>query len=372
MRLFSSLLFLITFAPSIVFAQSAAADIGRHGFTETENAIMTEHNERLAQFQLLRDLLAPETPHKAASELARLPFAEYHETGYVIFSDGAQYNSGPEKLKIAKNLPANVKLVVYTQNDDEKAQRAIADRYAQVISRDRLRVVYVPSRGIGFWARDGVPVPVWSYDNLGAARFTVVDARYYHRFEPDQEFSQWFFADLVKHDYFFEGGNFVANSRGECIVVDNSRVMKIPDSIFNQKYGCQSVLRLPHIKGIGHIDESVKFIDDTTVITDDEGYRQELLKKGYTVVKMPRPKNQYETYVNSLIVNGVAFVPTFNQAKDLQAIRIYESFGLKVVPMDSIALSNDGLGSIHCITMAYPPVPMQTVIESLGAESTTP
>jgi len=61
-----------------------------------------------------------------------------------------------------------------------------------------------------------------------------------------------------------------------------------------------------------------------------------------------------ETYANSLLINGTLFLPIFEQPNDKEAIRIYENLGLKVIPIETKKLSNQGSGSIHCITMTYP------------------
>jgi agmatine/peptidylarginine deiminase len=122
---------------------------------------------------------------------------------------------------------------------------------------------------------------------------------------------------------------------------------------------------MPFIKGIGHIDESVKFMNRDTVIVDDPTYEQILKDAGYTTVKMPRPDNEYETYVNSLVVNGVVYVPVFGEKNDKKALQIYESFGLRAVPLDSTELSNDGMGSIHCITMVYPKVDFNEMLSAI-------
>jgi hypothetical protein len=199
-----------------------------------------------------------------------------------------------------------------------------------------------------------------------------VDARYYHKFEADEEVSQMFAAELIQHNYYHEGGNFLANNRGECLVVNNERAVKIPDEVFLNKYGCKKTIRFPHTKGIGHIDETVKLINDDLAITDDKEYASILKKNGFTVQMVPRPKNGYETYVNSLYVNGTLFLPTFKQSRDAEAVALYESFGYKVVALDSRSLSNDGKGSIHCITMAYPPVEFNELLKAVNGQEVKP
>lgn len=347
---------------------TSLAAVPRHGFTPEQSAEMAASNKAKASQAILTGLFENLNGIKRSITGSTLPYAEYSDAGYVIFSDDTEYNSGPAKEAMARNLPEDITLVVFTGNASKSYQQNLFKRYAQYRDSSRLKVVYLPEGGRGFWARDGIPVPVWKTNLMGQQEFTVVDAKYYHYFEADKEVSEFFGAGLLKHDYFYEGGNYAANSKGDCIVVNNSRVKEIPNSIFTDNYGCKTLVRLPHTKGIGHIDESVKFMDDETLLVDDADYADTLRAKGFNVVKMLRPLNSYETYVNALVVNGTAFVPVFNQAGDAEALSLYESFGLKTIPLNSISLSNNGLGSIHCITMSYPPVPFNELLNHIGAE----
>jgi len=55
-----------------------------------------------------------------------------------------------------------------------------------------------------------------------------------------------------------------------------------------------------------------------------------------------------------LLVNGTVFMPSFSEPTDVEAARIYQDLGFKVVNLPSKTLSNRGQGSIHCVTMTYP------------------
>jgi hypothetical protein len=361
----SKFLFILSlFAP---LASEAAAP--RHGFTPEQSAQMAAANQKTAANHFLNGLFENLDSQAKEATVITIPYAEYSEAGYVIFSEDTDFNSDVVKKSIAKNLPEGMTLVVFTGNTSNNYQKSLFKEYAQYIESSRLKVIYLPSGSRGFWARDGIPVPVWQAKADGSYGFSVVDARYYHPFEADKEVSEFFGAGLLEHSYYYEGGNYAANAKGDCVVVDNERVIKMPDSVFSKNYGCKTLTRLPHTKGIGHIDESVKFMNDTTVLVDDATYAKTLENKGFTVVRMVRPKNGYETYVNALVVNGTAFLPVFNQKTDIDAIEIYESFGLKVIPLNSSSLSNDGLGSIHCITMSYPPVPFNELLQHIGASA---
>lgn len=344
-----------------------------HRFTDEENQKMIQHNAERATNDFINSLFEMTSPQASAIKIKRQPFAEYNEVGYVIFNDLGHYNSLSAKKEIAKNLPEGVTLVLFTGSKEKKYQKELFNVFSQQINKERIRIVYLPNGDNGFWARDGIPVPTWNLTESGTKEFAVVDAKYYKSFEADQEVSQLFGAKYIQHDYYHEGGNFLANNQGECLIVDNDRAVKISDQVFRDKYGCQKTIRFPHTKGIGHIDETVKLINDNFAITDDDEYAQILQQNGFTVQRVPRPKKSYETYVNSLYVNGTLFLPVFSQSGDEKAIKLYESFGYKVIPLDSRSLSNDGLGSIHCITMAYPPVAFNELLVRVGgAEVSVP
>lgn len=323
----------------------------KHGPSAEERKQIEAHNQKVFALGL-------KTP-KARQER---PFSELENAGYLFFSSETIFDSGEAKRIMAKNLPKGVILVIYAEPGDNL--QAIRAQYSRFIDEDRLKVITLPEASRGFWARDGLPVPVWT----DAHQLSVIDARYYHRFEPDQQVAEKFSAPLYKHNYYYEGGNFMVNESGDCVMVDNSQANKIPLSIFENIYGCRRTIRLPFEKGIGHVDESVRFVRSNTVITDSENYAKLLRSAGLEVLKLPRPEGEYETYVNSLLINGTIFVPVFNQPTDREALRVYEQAGLKVVPIETIALSNDGNGSIHCITMTYPPVPFDQLLNQLGAK----
>ena len=330
----------------------------KHGPTPEQIKSMTQYNKGLLKaFTKSADPAQP-------VRIKYRPFADYEKTGYLIMSSLLTFNSQHAKLEMAKILPADAILVIFTDSDTQQAKEAILTAYGSVVPRERIRVVTLPGASSGFWARDGIPVPMMD----AGGKLTVIDAAYYHRFEADKEVSQLFNAGYEKHEYFFEGGNFQANTKGDCVIVNNERHAKIPEQVFAGMYGCKQLIRLPHIDGIGHVDERVRFINDTTLVTDTPSYKDTLTGKGFTVHMLPRPSRPYETYVNSLIMNGKVVVPVFKQGTDAAALAVYEGLGLKAVGGDSISLSNSGQGSVHCITMTYPKVPMAALLKSMGAK----
>jgi agmatine/peptidylarginine deiminase len=211
-----------------------------------------------------------------------------------------------------------------------------------------------------FWIRDSVPIPVLMADG----GFGAVDAKYYHKFNPDQAIAKKFELELIPFDAFFEGGNFLSDSKGRCFIVNNERVRSIPDQMFRESYGCASVHRFPHVRGIGHMDERLKFIKDDFALTDELSYMEELEKLGIRSKLLPRPEGLFRTYANAVTVNQIVFLPVFEQPSDFEAIEIFKQEGLTVIPILSKDLPEKALGNIHCITMTYPPVPMRGTLEN--------
>jgi agmatine deiminase len=337
-----------------------------HGPSNEQIKAMAEHNAQSAQADRLTGAFNRTTSVRA--------FYEYSKTGYLVFSDDDFSGIAREMKKtLAQNLPADATLLVYTQNSSKSYQQQLFSTYSAYLPKDRLRILQVPGNGSNdFWTRDNTPIPVWDGGNLG-----LVDARYYYDFEPDTFFGRLFGAKVDRHSYFYEGGNFATNGTGNCIVVNRrasypggvSDTAAIPDEVFRTKYGCQTLLRLKHLKGIGHADEVVKLMTDKIVVTDTQAYVATLQASGFTVVMLPEPALDYETYVNSLIVNDVLYVPVFGEKNDQVAIDTYKglNLGYKIVPIQTRRLATQGQGGVHCITMNYPPAPLTSILGLLGA-----
>jgi hypothetical protein len=328
---------------------SQAVPLKKIELTREQNAAIREYNRQSAQKKSII----------ANKPVPARPFSEVESAGYLFFSADTDFDSADAKRIMAKNLPSDVTLVIFTEPGDDLA--GIRARYAGVIDASRLKIVEISGASRGFWARDGLPVPVWSRTN----ELEMVDAHYYHWFEPDTTIAGWFHSYLRRINFYFEGGNFMTNDDGACVTVDNDRSITIPNDIFTEEYGCKTLVRLPFEKGIGHVDESVRFFSTKVVATDSPSYASRLTAEGFDVRLLPRPDKEYETYANALIVNGTAFVPVYGEGNDQKALDIYRAAGLKVFPINSDMLSNQGLGSIHCITMTYPKVPFDKLVESL-------
>jgi agmatine/peptidylarginine deiminase len=292
------------------------------------------------------------------------PVAEYEEAGYLIF-DAIMVGKDAEniKLELIKNLPKTVTAVILIGEefkDKEKVKKDLTAKYEKLIDKERLKFVEIKVK-TGYWERDVLPVPIWMGD-AKAPKFGVVDAQYFRHYEPDAEVAKHFNAIHVKHSFTYEGGNFLSDSKGNCVTVKGR---SLEEDVYKKYYGCKTITYLPHSSGIGHVDEVVKFISDGVVVTDTESYRSTLEKLGYKVYMLPKLPG-YRTYVNSLIVNKTVYVPLYDYEKEnKEALETYKSLGFSVFGANSEDLSQEYLGSIHCSTMTYPPVKFEALVSYL-------
>lgn len=294
---------------------------------------------------------AERTLHRLPNPAGKIaPYVEFEPAAHVMFSDGESYEAGTIKAGIAKNLPAGVKLVV-TSSTPQGAANARA-RFSQYLPADRLSTVVVPEGNI-FWARDTSPLPI----RMGELEpFALGLVRTLHRGGDKiaPKIAGFFAVPELPSNFSYPGGNFMADDKGNCFQVASPRGY-LSAQAMTQLYGCKNTISFTHYHGIGDVDEVVKIVSPKIALTNEPAYRAELERLGYEVRSLPRPTGyRMGTYANSLLVNGTVFLPTYQVAEDAQAIARYQELGFTVVPLPSRSLSTYMLGSIHCMTMAYP------------------
>lgn len=320
--------------------------------TRAQLRSMLEHNNRI------------EVPNNPSVSALR-PFVEYHRARFLLMSDGYAFGSQVAKYEILRNLPEDMVALILTDNVAKIP--AIESTLSQVISRKRFRVLTIPG-GSGFWVRDSTPIAIFT-GNESDPKMALTGAKYFGGQRPGPRVSALLHVPFYEHAYFYEGGNFIADKDGTCLTI-NHRIDEISDATFSAYYGCRRVARLPFRAGIGHVDERVKLISDSEAVTDEPTYVATLEGMGYKTYLLPRPATHMGTYVNSLLVNGTLFMPSYADSDlDGKAQAIYQSFGLKVFPLDSRTLSSVGLGSLHCITMTYPAGTLDAVWNALPVPS---
>ena len=293
-----------------------------------------------------------------------------HDTAdfaYVLMNADDEGVSEVANLRktIAENLPAHVKLVILTNKYDEASVRA---KYSQWIAVDRLLIVadnnnYTDN---GFWARDSFPVPVVS-PKTGKA--SLVGARYFRTFNSGPVIASSLHGKYKQENFIFVGGNLLADEEGNCFSVSSDRLFGLTENDLRAAYGCKTTHLMRYVSGIGDVDEVLKPLPGRRILTNTAEYKRDLEAWGYKVIMLPSLTGTYRTYANSLIVQSTVFMPVYGIPQDQQATQVYESLGYRVVPVPTNYLSDKLHGSIHCQTMAYPPMDAAVLLQALKTRS---
>lgn len=278
------------------------------------------------------------------------PFADYERTAAVVMAAVDTYDSADIRRTIARHLPADVTLVLYGYDKNPATPKKVLDDYGRVLPPGRLRYLTFPKARKMIWPRDAMPTPLLGADGTLA----LAGPKYHGGFKPDRDIAKLFAAPLAEHSFKLDGGNLIANHLGDCFVVHGGESKKITDEMFRAHFGCRAVGRLPRRGGIGHVDERAQFVAADTLVTDNDDYAKEFDTRGFRVVRLPRPRDWRETYVNSLLVNGVAFVPQFGQPTDAAALDVYRAQGFQPIGVMARNLARKGHGLLHCMTKTYP------------------
>src|SRR6516164_1502505 len=192
-----------------------------------------------------------------------------------------------------------------------------------------------------------------------------------------------------------EGGSIDVNGRGTLLTTEECLQSHIQErnpgltkddyaEVFREYLGVTNVLWLGNgIAGDdthGHVDDSTRFVNETTVVTiveenrSDQNYSalQENLARlrgmkdqdGHPlhVETLPMPKPVYfdgqrlpASYANFYIANGVVIAPTFNDSNDPVALntlrKLFPEREVIGIHCRDLVL---GLGTLHCMTQQQP------------------
>ncbi len=239
------------------------------------------------------------------------------------------------------------------------------------------------------WVRDYGPFGVESGNRPG-----IVDTVYRHyQYRRNDDAVPTGLARAKKIDVFgmnliLDGGNLMVDSRGNLFMTKRTYIWNSDksqdqvDSLLKSYFGVKNVITFDYAgypgepaDGTGHIDMFQKLLNDHTVlisVADTEPFKTAAEKaiawyKGhkagdgqpYKVITVKGwDDGAWYTYTNSLIVNGVAIIPSYSgkPQEEAAAKAAYEQAGLKVVPVNSDDSITAG-GSIHCTTQTIPVLP---------------
>lgn len=286
------------------------------------------------------------------------PFNEdLQEVGYIVLSDKTLFGSQVTKEKILKSLPKSIVPIVFVTDKESRSKlflwKKLNPRLITVTSLYRVDDF--------FWSRDSLPMPLFNGKDL-----KVVESKYFYK-KNILNIDFLNYNDSNYNPFYFEGGNLISTPQGDCFTISNKYNKLIPDFVFKKIYGCHQITRLPHLHGIGHIDERVRFLSANEVITDTAPYVSLLKEKGLKVNLLPvKNKNDY-SYLNFIKLGRTILLPFYSSKQDKKVARYLKNKGFKIIPIDSFYLSL-GHGSIHCISQTYPKVQLYTLLNLLNAQ----
>ena len=303
----------------------------------------------------------------------------------------------PSYFELIKTISLSQKVRINVA--DENARRLIENRIPES-GIDPVQVELFPFATNDSWCRDHGPA--FLINKFNDSRM-IVDWEYnawggkYPPFDRDNAIPRQIAGALqlpvVSPGIVMEGGSVEFNGKGTVLTSRSCLLNKNRNPRLSQAqieeflchfYGVEQVLWVED--GIvgddtdGHIDDTVRFINEDTVITvveankNDENHailyeNLKLLKKmrlpdgkQLNIVEIQMPEPVYSdglrlpaSYANFLITNGHVIVPTYRSENDDKALEIIQQcFKDRVVKgIDSTEIIW-GLGSFHCLSQQEP------------------
>jgi len=247
---------------------------------------------------------------------------------------------------------------------------------------ENIELIYYPSADDDEWTRDYGPWFVWEDDST----LSIVDQRYFDGQQLCDDFPDF----LEEHwdmsyygaDIQNEGGNMMTDGHGTMMVTDHvfdvNPHLTVEEIVqIHRDYFAQDTVYI--FEGLAgdqwnHIDGWAKILNDTTILVarmplSDPNYQliedhaafmgqiPTVYGTPFNIVRCQLPDPWYYTYLNSLMINGLALVPTYGFPNlDSQALACYQdALGPEwdVIGVDSYWISWLG-GAIHCTTIGVP------------------
>jgi agmatine/peptidylarginine deiminase len=225
------------------------------------------------------------------------------------------------------------------------------------------------------WMRDYGPIVMKRADG---SRY-VADLEYYYGRPRDDDFPR-VYADFrgwstVKVDVGYEGGNYATDGKGLQILSNGVKWFnrdKTTSQIEREFRDTMNTQRFMWVEplvdeGTTHVDMFLRIMNDDTALVSryPANHRQtpicdaaaaKLRAEGYNVIRVDvdHTYDEFATYTNSVVANGIALVPTYtNSTKNQNALRAYESAGYKAISADARLIIRYS-GATHCVSMQVP------------------
>lgn len=224
------------------------------------------------------------------------------------------------------------------------------------------------------WMRDYGPIIL----KAGNGARQVADLDYYPGRYDDDRFPAAYANHRgwprVRVPLSYEGGNFACDGRGQGmssrgVLWFNDDKTEAQVRAEFRKLGCDRVEFFEPLadEGTTHIDMFARVMSDTEALVSryPSGHRQypiveeaarKMVALGYRVTRVDSATSwdEYATYANSVLANGIALVPQYGVAsRDQAALQAYTSLGFRAVGIDSRQIIRYG-GATHCLSMQIP------------------
>lgn len=241
------------------------------------------------------------------------------------------------------------------------------------VSLSQVEFIVAPLDSV--WMRDYGPVVLKD----GSGRRVVADLNYYpDRTRDDRiprayaNYRGW---SRIRVDLEFEGGNFATDGAGLAMASKGVQWFNGDKSLAEirrefLKLGCDRVELFQPLEDepTTHIDMFARVMNDDTALVSryPQSHRQasvvdaaatRMSNLGYRVVRVDvdHRYDEFATYANSVLANGVALVPQYGRSatRDSQALKAYRDLGYRAVGIDS-SLIIKYAGATHCLSMQVP------------------
>lgn len=243
------------------------------------------------------------------------------------------------------------------------------------------------------WVRDYGPFGI-----TGSGKPGIVDTIYRHyQYRRNDDAVPTGLGKAKKIDTFampliLDGGNLMVDSKGTLFhtrrtyIWNSDKSQEQVDQLLKSYFGVKRIVSFDYAgypgepgDGTGHIDMFQKLLNDHTIlisVAETEPFKSAAEKaiawykankasdgEAYKIITVKGwASDAWYTYTNSLVVNGVAIIPSYSGKPEEEAAAkaAYEQAGYTVVPVNSDDSIVSG-GSIHCTTQSIPGAPGKAV-----------
>jgi len=321
---------------------------------------------------------------------------EHHEATWIAWPHNEEDWPGRFEpipwvyAEIVRKLAAveRVRILVQDEDAENAAREALQKVGAELAAVDFYRV---PTDRV--WTRDFAPSFVVAGSEVAAVKWRFNAWAKYDNWQRDdaagRKIPELSGKRVWDAPVVLEGGSIEVNGNGwvmtteECLLSStqarNPELSKPQvEAALGDYLGVERVLWLRNgIAGDdthGHIDDLARFVDQETIVIaseadrGDDNYeplrenRERLKQYPFRVIELPMPAPLFfdgqrlpASYANFYLANGIALVPTFNDANDRVALNVLA----EAMPDRRVIGINCtefvwGLGTLHCMTQQQP------------------